>query len=268
MAGHDTPTVPIGGWRGNRRLRAPVLLMLVLAALPVAVRAQDYSGNASRTTAPFRLAEGPAVFEMSHGGDGAFIVMLLDGEGREVSELVRAAGSYDGSRTLGIERAGEYMLDVRANGVWTVRLRPSPAVQSDVAAPGTGAPGTDSAGMTEGVAAGRAAAGGLDGKWVLGGLLAGGVAGPVGLGLAVHRAGSRATPAPPSPPRAELDFAEGFRRGFEERVRTNRRKSAFIGGMVGTAAFTAILIHILDISGSGSGSNDPGGGGPQLQIAR
>ncbi len=125
--------------------------------------------------------------------------------------------------------------------------------------------------LLEGRTAGIAAAGNLNAGWGLRGLLGGTLAGPVGLGLAVHYAGRSGIDPPPSPTPADALFTKGFREGFETRMRASRRKSAFVGGMVGTAIFTAALIYFVDISGSGSGTPGNGGNGgnpPDLGIVR
>lgn len=256
------------------RLRTLLLHVAALVLLPAMAHAQSFGGSSPRATPLFRLGEGLTVFEMTHRGAGEFIVRLLDSDGREVSELARASGPYEGSRALRIERAGEYLLDVDARGEWTVALRgaasgAAAAQPAPRAAPPTLPPPSapDSAELAAGMEAGRVAAGGLSGRWFLGGLLGGSVAGPLGLGAAVHFAGRGGT-ALPTPPRSDPRFAEGFRQGFESRARLNRRKAAFVGGMIGTAVFTTVIIQLMDISGKGGANTDPGGGPGPLRVAR
>lgn len=265
----------------------PVLLLL-LASLPAVGQAQSFRGTGQQATELFSLPEGLAVFELTHQGESQFVVQLLDADGKRVGELARAVGPFDGSKALRIDRGGRYLLDVTANGAWTVTLRDgaAPAATTTAstttasapsatpvaaAAAGNAATGAPAAAaLLAGREAGVTAAGRLSGAWVLRGLVGGTLAGPVGLGFAVHRAGGStiAPPTPPSPPSADALFTQGFREGFESRTRLNRRKSAFVGGMMGTAILTTALIYFIDPSGSGSGTKGTDGGNPQLGIVR
>ncbi|MHB1225631.1 MAG: hypothetical protein ACYC2G_16510 [Gemmatimonadaceae bacterium] len=240
------------------------ILLLVLAGLPSVGRAQSFTGTGQQATGLFPLSEGLAVFELTHQGDSRFVVQLLDADGNTVGELARASGRFDGSRALRIGHAGQYLLDVTASGPWTVKLREG---TTGAAAP-TVAETTTPASLAEGRAAGIAAAGRGSTAWGMRGLLGGTLAGPIGLGVAVHYAGTADVQAPTPPAAADALFIQGFREGFETRARANRRKSAFVGGMVGTAIFTTALIYLLDITGSGGGARVPDGGGPALGIAR
>lgn len=263
------------------------VILLLLVGLPSAGGAQSFSGTGQQATGLFPLSEGLAVFELSYQGESQFVVQLLDADGNRVGELARAAGPFDGSRALRIERGGQYLLDVTASGPWTVKLRDAAASAPPATTPpATGAPTPPAArpgaagsapaaataaaapaSLVQGRAAGMAAAGRGSGAWGLRGLLGGTLAGPVGLGLAVHYAGKSGITPPAPPPAADALFTQGFREGFETRARANRRKSAFVGGMVGTAIFTTALIYLMDISGSGTGTGTDGGG-PQLGIVR
>lgn len=241
------------------------VLILLLASLPSTGRAQSFSGTGQQATGLFSLGEGLAVFELTHRGDSQFVVQLLDADGNTVGELARASGRFDGSRALRISHSGQYLLDVTASGPWTVKLRDA-TPGAAAATPPAGAAASPS--LAEGRAAGIAAAGRGSTAWGMRGLLGGTLAGPVGLGIAVHYAGRSDVQAPPPPAAADALFIQGFREGFETRARVNRRKSAFVGGMVGTAIFTTALIYLMDISGNGGGTRDPGGGDPNLGIVR
>ncbi|HEX6630638.1 MAG TPA: hypothetical protein VF048_06085, partial [Gemmatimonadaceae bacterium] len=209
----------------------PVLLLL-LAGLPSVGRAQSFQGTGQQATALFPLPEGLAVFELTHRGESQFVVQLLDAEGNRVGELARATGPFEGSKALRIERGGRYLLDVTASGPWTVRLRDGAAGAAAPAPIGAVAPTaptapTASAAFAEGRVAGAAAAGRMSGAWGLRGLLGGTLAGPVGLGLAVHYAGTSSTTPPTPPAAADAAFVQGFQEGFETRTHAIRRKSAF-----------------------------------------
>ncbi len=105
-------------------------------------------------TSPFNLEPGLAIVEMSHQGEGEFLVDLLpveeedssvaparleffgDGSGTKPALiLAKETGSVDASRAVGIRTAGEHVFDVKATGPWTVRVeQPRP---SDVPSPTT-----------------------------------------------------------------------------------------------------------------------------------
>ena len=103
-------------------------------------------------TDPFYLEPGLAIVEMTHQGEGDFLVDLLPVEGEDPAAtsarleffgdgsegsgtkpaliLADETDSVDASRAVGIPTAGEHVLDVKATGPWTVRVeqpRPSDA---------------------------------------------------------------------------------------------------------------------------------------------
>ena len=100
-------------------------------------------------TVPFDLEPGLAIVDMTHQGEGDFLVDLLpvkredpsetqtrleffgDGSGtRPALILAKEIGSVDASRAVSIQTAGEHVFDVKATGPWTVRVeqpRPSGA---------------------------------------------------------------------------------------------------------------------------------------------
>ncbi len=98
-------------------------------------------------TVPFDLEPGLAIVEMTHQGEGDFLVDLLpveeedssttparleffgDGSGTKPAlVLAKETGSVDASRVVGIPTASEYVFDVKATGPWTVRVeQPRPS---------------------------------------------------------------------------------------------------------------------------------------------
>jgi len=78
---------------------------------------------------------------MNHGGDRNFIVWLLNDEGDQIDLLVNKIGEFDGSRAVGITKQGDYILDISADGSWTVTIeqpRPSYAPPVPKTLKGTG----------------------------------------------------------------------------------------------------------------------------------
>lgn len=81
---------------------------------------QRVTGNGSGRTDPLVHEGGLAVFTIRHRGQERFGV-AAEGEGRRV-RLVSREGEYDGSRAI-VLPAGEYPLDITADGDWLVSLR-------------------------------------------------------------------------------------------------------------------------------------------------
>lgn len=245
-------------------MRSLFVWLGVLLLLPCALAAQQFTGRGQQATALFPLAEGLSVFEVEHRAEsGDFVVRLLDEQGQVVEELARGTGRFGGSKAVRVPRSGQYLLDVLATGPWSVRRR---------AADAAAGPEIDSPAYQQGQEAGMAAAPGAGAGWLARGLAGGLLAGPLGAGVAVGMA-SRSDVPLPAPPAdgAPLDLAyqDGYQQGFEQRVRANRKRMAFVGGMVGTGVFVFALIQALDIAGSGEGggTGNPGQG-PGTGFAR
>ena len=87
-----------------------------------------FSGSGKQASPKFMLNSGIAIFRMTHDGSGDFIVSLLDSDGNPVvnsngvSPIVIEMGAFDGSIAVGIQRKGEYVLDITADGNWTVTV--------------------------------------------------------------------------------------------------------------------------------------------------
>lgn len=80
-------------------------------------------GVGQKATEKFTLTKGLAVFEMTHTGSSNFIVDLLDDTGTGIELLVNEIGTFDGSKAVKIPRDGVYLLDVTADGQWTVNIK-------------------------------------------------------------------------------------------------------------------------------------------------
>ena len=59
---------------------------------------------------------------MTHDGRSNFIVVLFDDQGKRFSSLVSEIGPFDGSTAVGIDRSAVYILDVNADGNWTINI--------------------------------------------------------------------------------------------------------------------------------------------------
>jgi hypothetical protein len=59
---------------------------------------------------------------MSHQGENNFAVWLLAANGRRVELLANEIGSFNGSKAVQIARGGTYLLQVDADGAWTIEV--------------------------------------------------------------------------------------------------------------------------------------------------
>ena len=73
----------------------------------------------------FELSQGLKTFSMTHQGSGHFSVHLLGKDGSRVgvdSLLANEVGSFDGSKAVRIPKEDIYLLQVEADGPWTIQV--------------------------------------------------------------------------------------------------------------------------------------------------
>lgn len=80
-------------------------------------------GTGDTATTFFTLEKGLSVFAMSHIGTSNFYIWLMKDNGDTIGLLVNEIGSFDGSTAIGITATGNYLLDVNADGNWTVQIK-------------------------------------------------------------------------------------------------------------------------------------------------
>ncbi|HEV2130181.1 MAG TPA: hypothetical protein VGR27_03735 [Longimicrobiaceae bacterium] len=247
----------------KHRLFCLLASAFLLLAAPVLLRAQNISGTGQQATDLFTLPAGLATFEIEHEGEGAFAVRLLDEQGELIDNLASTTGPFRGSRAVRVPRPGRYLVDVSATGAWSIRLRQR---ASDEPA------ASISPAFLHGEEAGSAAARSVPTtSWLTRGFLGGALAGPVGAAVAVALAGKSGIRAPAAlagEASGDTAFRRGFEEGFAMQVRHERKKKAFVGGMIGTGIFITALIYTLDIAGSGSGSGPINPPPPGTEAAR
>gem|GEM_PF-568130 len=94
----------------------------------------SFTGSGPQVSASFTLAGGLTTFHMEHDGSANFIVWLLDDQDDWVELLVNEIGSFDGSKAIGIDSPGIHLLDIQADGNWTITVE-QPAPSSAPSAP-------------------------------------------------------------------------------------------------------------------------------------
>ena len=84
----------------------------------------SFSSDRETATGFFRMSRGTKDFEVTHRGEGRFTVRLLDENGAKVGRsLAKEKGPFRGSRSVRVPKDGIYLLQVEADGPWTVRRR-------------------------------------------------------------------------------------------------------------------------------------------------
>jgi hypothetical protein len=83
---------------------------------------QSFSGKGPEGTAFFTLSKGSHVFETTHKGRGIFRAQLLNASGQRIEQVAGVIGNYDGSKAVKIDRPGIYLMNIVADGDWTVSV--------------------------------------------------------------------------------------------------------------------------------------------------
>lgn len=84
--------------------------------------ATTFSGDASVVTDPVGLSHVATAITYSFEGDGNFINWLIDDEGDQVDLLINEIGSIEGARAFSLPNAGEYRMDIDADGPWSLTI--------------------------------------------------------------------------------------------------------------------------------------------------
>ena len=107
-------------------------------APPQSTGEQTVSGQSTKVSDPVTLKKGLAVFRMVHtNGDRNFIVHLVDMTGKDIEFLANEIGPVDMSAAGEVPADGQYLIEVDADGSWTVTITqprgtysPPPATQT------------------------------------------------------------------------------------------------------------------------------------------
>jgi len=100
------------------------------------------SGSGPQATRLFWLADGIAIFHMTHSGQSNFAVWLMAENGTKVDLLANDIGPFDGRQAVGVigelgyASPGNHLLDIEADGTWTVTIE-QPRVTSAPGPPQT-----------------------------------------------------------------------------------------------------------------------------------
>lgn len=87
---------------------------------PVSATTFTLSGTGQTATELFNLNQGLARFELFHDGEHNFAVILMTEQGKTTELLVNEIGPFTGSKAVQIRQPGRYLLDITADGNWSV----------------------------------------------------------------------------------------------------------------------------------------------------
>lgn len=83
---------------------------------------QSFTAVGSRATNAFQAGGDPVTFHMRYEGEGRFTVTLMELSGNPVSLLANQEGTYSGAKLMMLSRDTFYLLDVEADGPWTISI--------------------------------------------------------------------------------------------------------------------------------------------------
>lgn len=111
-------------WEGQSPVAPPPVTQPAAQPAPAPQAAspapQTISGRGKSVSQKFQLQAGLSTFKMTHVGRSNFAIWLYDSSGERIELLVNEIGSFDGKMALGIEHTGQYVMDVEADGAWSV----------------------------------------------------------------------------------------------------------------------------------------------------
>jgi hypothetical protein len=99
------------------------------------------SGKGDQASSKFHLQAGLSTWHVTHEGRSNVQISLLTDQGKEIDMPVNQIGRYDGVQVVRVPKEGTYLLNVKADGKWTVTIeqpRPSSAKSLPLAAHGDG----------------------------------------------------------------------------------------------------------------------------------
>lgn len=83
---------------------------------------QSFTGNGQQVSPFVQLDKGLSTFKLKHTGKSNYIVVLMDKKGNTQELLVNEIGDFDGSKAVGIAKTGLYLLNISADGEWSIAV--------------------------------------------------------------------------------------------------------------------------------------------------
>ena len=132
--------------RINREQTSPAELALAAEPTPPTIATfpeQRLSGTGQQASPRLQLFEGLYVVRLTHSGSGHFGAWLLDSSGDKVELLANTSDDFTGSKAVRVPRSGQYLVDVSADGPWTISFSSPPVSGRRTTFSGSGPSGTD-----------------------------------------------------------------------------------------------------------------------------
>lgn len=115
--------------RGRTSALAALAIILIASWLVPSARPQpaeaasaSFSGHGTTTTGLFTLGTGLLIAHATHNGQQSFSIELLSSSGSHVAYLATEDGSVNVQTATNIRSAGTYLLNIDADGDWTITL--------------------------------------------------------------------------------------------------------------------------------------------------
>jgi hypothetical protein len=83
---------------------------------------QTFTGRGQDVSPFFSLGVGLVRFTMTHDGTSNFAIWLMNDRGEPIDLLVNEIGSFNGSKAVGMDVSGVYLLDITADGNWAINV--------------------------------------------------------------------------------------------------------------------------------------------------
>ncbi|MBV9125299.1 MAG: hypothetical protein JO112_18230 [Planctomycetes bacterium] len=112
------------------------------ASVPQAAAPIPLAGQGDEVSEKIHLEGGLSTWTVTHDGRHNLQVELLNSEGQSVAMPVNEIGAFRGTLVVRVGKAGDYRVNVRADGRWTVTIqqpRPETGEAKPVAKEGQGA---------------------------------------------------------------------------------------------------------------------------------
>lgn len=84
-----------------------------------------FKGKGQQVSPVIELEAGVYVVKTTHDGKRNFAIVTRRTNGEYIQLLVNTIGTFDGSKMLVIEDSGKFMMDITADGEWTVSITPA-----------------------------------------------------------------------------------------------------------------------------------------------
>lgn len=112
------------------------------AVVPVAQPTVELAGRGQQVTRKFTLQEGLVQYRVTHNGSSNIVIEIKDGAtGANVETILNEIGPVDATKATRLRKSGTYVLQVQADGDWTISLdepRPEDAPEAPQLYSGSG----------------------------------------------------------------------------------------------------------------------------------